>query len=175
MPHHHLKLRDLLTRIAEEQHYDFAVLDCPPNLGILTWSALNAADEVLIPVEPSFFSLHGLAKISETLQVVNQSREVPLAIHALLTLFNSQVNLSHEIYDEVKARHAMLDSIDLLMSLRNLLRDDFDARAFYQGLFDHLLRTLKGRHRIASCCRCGSGTASTEPSHRCRRRPRRWR
>ncbi len=43
------------------------------------------------------------------------------------------------LYDEVKARHAVLDSVDLLMSLRDLLRDDLDARAFYQGLFDHLL------------------------------------
>jgi chromosome partitioning protein len=103
MPNYHLKLRDLLTRIAQEQSYDFVILDCPPNLGTLTWNALSAADEVLIPVEPSFFSLHGLAKISETLQIVSRSREVPLAIHALLTLFNSQVNFSQEIYEEVRA------------------------------------------------------------------------
>ena len=34
---------------------------------------------------------------------MNRSRETPLAVHALLTLFNSQVNFSHEIRDEVKA------------------------------------------------------------------------
>jgi len=103
MPNYHLKLRELLCTILEDQrHYDFVVLDCPPNLGMLTWNALNAADEIIVPVEPSFFSLHGLAKISETLQIVNRSREIPLAIHALLTLFNSQMNFSHEIYDEVR-------------------------------------------------------------------------
>ncbi|MFH0984009.1 MAG: AAA family ATPase [Candidatus Omnitrophota bacterium] len=103
MPNYHLKLRELLTRIDDQCHYDFVVLDCPPNLGMLTWNALSAADEVVVPVEPSFFSLHGLAKISETFQVVNRSRETPLAVHALLTIFNSQVNFSQEIYDEVKA------------------------------------------------------------------------
>ncbi|MBI4711571.1 MAG: ParA family protein [Candidatus Omnitrophica bacterium] len=104
MPNYHVKLRDLLTRIEDELcHYDYVILDCPPNLGMLTWNALHAADEVVVPVEPSFFSLHGLGKISETLQVVNRSRETPLAVHALLTLFNSHVNFSHEIYDEVKA------------------------------------------------------------------------
>lgn len=104
MPNYHLKLHDLLDGVSKDQHaYEFVILDCPPNLGILTWNALNAADEVLIPIEPSFFSLHGLAKISETLQIVNRNRETPLAVHALLTLFNSQVNFSHEIYDEVKA------------------------------------------------------------------------
>lgn len=103
MPNYHLKLREVLMRIDDQYHYDFVVLDCPPNLGLLTWNALSAADEVVVPVEPSFFSLHGLAKISETFQVVNRSRETPLAVHALLTIFNSQVNFSQEIYDEVKA------------------------------------------------------------------------
>ncbi|HNX69439.1 MAG TPA: AAA family ATPase [Candidatus Omnitrophota bacterium] len=104
MPNYHKKLKMFLARIPEEHRkYDFVILDCPPNLGILTWNALNAADEVLIPVEPSFFSLHGLAKISETIQVVNRSREFPLTVHALLTLFNSEMNFSQEIYEEVRA------------------------------------------------------------------------
>lgn len=104
MPNYHLKVRELITQISETRgDYDFVVMDCPPNLGALTWNALSAADEVLIPVEPSYFSLHGLAKISETLQIVDRNRETPLAIHALLTLFNSQMNFSHEIYEEVRA------------------------------------------------------------------------
>lgn len=104
IPNHYIVLKNLLSRIATEyKKYDFVILDCPPNLGVLTWNALTAADEVLIPIEPSFFSLHGLAKISETIQVVNQNREIPLVVHALLTLFNSQANFSQEIYEEVQA------------------------------------------------------------------------
>ena len=104
VPNYHLKLRDLLARIAAGgQRYDFVILDCPPNLGILTWNALSAADEVVVPVEPSFFSLHGLAKISETFEVVNRSRETPLGVHALMTLFNPEMSFSQEIYDEVRA------------------------------------------------------------------------
>ncbi len=104
LPNNHCKLRELLSRVAgEHRDYDFVVLDCPPNLGVLTWNALNAADEILIPVEPSFFSLHGLGKISETVQIVNRSRESPLNVHALLTLFNSELSFSQEVYDEVKA------------------------------------------------------------------------
>ena len=104
MPNSHCKLQGLLSRMAQEyRDYNFVVLDCPPNLGALTWNALRAADEIIIPVEPSFFSLHGLGKISETVQIVNRSREVPLNVHALLTLFNSELNFSQEVYDEVKA------------------------------------------------------------------------
>lgn len=43
------------------------------------------------------------------------------------------------LYDKVKARHEALDSIDLLLSLRNLVRDDLEARRFYQQMFDHIL------------------------------------
>ncbi len=104
LPNFHNRLRDLLSRVVREHRdYDFAVLDCPPNLGGLTWNALNAADEIMIPVEPSFFSLHGLGKISETLQTVDRNRQVPLGVHALLTLFNSEMSFSQEVYDEVKA------------------------------------------------------------------------
>lgn len=82
--------------------WDYVVLDCPPNLGVLTYNAFEAADEVIIPVEPSFFSLHGLAKISETLQSINQRKIPALTTHALLTIFNSENSFFKEIYDEVK-------------------------------------------------------------------------
>jgi len=55
--------------------YDFVLIDCPPNLGILTFNALCASSEVLIPIEPSFFSLHGLAKISETIDWLKRTKE----------------------------------------------------------------------------------------------------
>ena len=83
--------------------YDYVVLDCPPNLGILTANALEAADEIIIPIEPSFFALHGLAKISETINLVNRRRKYPLEVHALLTIFDSRTSFAKEVYEEVRA------------------------------------------------------------------------
>lgn len=98
------RLKREIARFAELTiGFDYAVIDCPPNIGLLTLNALEAADEVMIPVEPSFFSLHGLAKIYETIQIVSQRRAVPLGIHALLTLFDSRTSFAREVYDEVKA------------------------------------------------------------------------
>lgn len=82
--------------------FDYVILDCSPSLGCLTWNALEAADEIVIPVEPSFFSLHGLAKISETLAVLNQRRLIPIQVHALLTIFDSRTCFGKEVYEEVK-------------------------------------------------------------------------
>ncbi|HEX9290057.1 MAG TPA: UvrD-helicase domain-containing protein [Anaeromyxobacteraceae bacterium] len=42
-------------------------------------------------------------------------------------------------YEKVKARHRAVDQVDLLLQLRNLLRDRLDVRAEYQALFDHVL------------------------------------
>ncbi|HEU4382133.1 MAG TPA: UvrD-helicase domain-containing protein [Anaeromyxobacteraceae bacterium] len=42
-------------------------------------------------------------------------------------------------YERVKARHRVLDQVDLLLRLRNLLRDRLDVRAHDQALFDHVM------------------------------------
>ncbi|MCB9800299.1 MAG: AAA family ATPase [Candidatus Omnitrophica bacterium] len=96
-------LKELLSpECLKEHQIDFVIIDCPPNLGVLTYNAFEAADEVIIPVEPSFFSLHGLAKISETLNSANQRRARPLTIHALMTLFDTRNSFSKEVYDDVQ-------------------------------------------------------------------------
>ena len=96
------RLKQLLEEISSNNFsYDYVMIDCPPNLGVLTFNAFEAADEVLIPVEPSFFSLHGLAKISETIESLNKHRARPLAVSALLSIFNSRTRFAKDIYDEV--------------------------------------------------------------------------
>ncbi len=102
-PEREKRLRQALKELfRKENSYDYILLDCPPNLGLLTFNALEASDEVIIPVEPSFFSLHGLAKISETIELANQQRENALNVHALLTIFDARTKFAKEVYDEVK-------------------------------------------------------------------------
>lgn len=92
----------LLFSLPRPDPVDFILVDCPPNLGLLTLNALEASQEVIIPIEPSFFSLHGLAKISETLQRVGEKRGRVHQTGALLTLFESRSRFSQEVYEEVK-------------------------------------------------------------------------
>ena len=55
----------ILAELFDElpRHYDYAIVDCPPHVGLLTFNALCACSEAIVPVDPSFFSLHGLGKL----------------------------------------------------------------------------------------------------------------
>ncbi len=35
-------------------NYDWCIIDCPPSVGLLTFNALRACDEVIVPVETGF-------------------------------------------------------------------------------------------------------------------------
>ncbi len=95
-------LRKLDLKALEREGFETVLIDCPPNLGKLTRTALGVAGEVVVPVEPSFFSLHGLAKISETFESINTMRETPLKIHALMTLFDANNTFSREVHENVQ-------------------------------------------------------------------------
>lgn len=82
--------------------YEIIVLDCPPNLGVLTLNALRAADEVIVPVEPSFFSLHGFGKLMETVEVLKTKANHPLVVRALATIVNLRTRFSKEVLDEIR-------------------------------------------------------------------------
>lgn len=102
LPQKDKQLKYLFLFTFPRHAYDFVLIDCPPNLGLLTLNALEAVQEVIIPIEPSFFALHGLAKISETLQRVGAKRSQVHHTYALLTLFEDQNGFSREVHEEVR-------------------------------------------------------------------------
>ena len=94
----------LKTSIAEiKNKYDFIFIDCPPTLGLLTVNALTAADSVIIPLQAEYFALEGLGQLMTTVGLIRQSVNPALEIEGIaLTMYNSQLKLSHEIETEVR-------------------------------------------------------------------------
>lgn len=94
----------LKTSIAEvKDRYDYIFIDCPPTLGLLTVNALTAADSVLVPLQAEYFALEGLGQLMTTIGLIRQSVNPALQIEGIaLTMFNSQLKLSHEIEKEVR-------------------------------------------------------------------------
>ncbi len=56
----------------QKNGYNYILIDCPPNLGILTINALTAAQEVIIPVEARVMALSGLVQLMQTIDIIKQ-------------------------------------------------------------------------------------------------------
>jgi len=95
--------RRLLEAIwAMQRSYDYIFIDCPPSLGLLSFNALLAAQDVIIPIEPSFFSLHGLGKQIESIQLFSEKLNHKVELHTLVTMFDKRTRLSREVLEEVQ-------------------------------------------------------------------------
>lgn len=53
--------------------YDYVFIDCPPSLGILTVNALSSADFLVIPMNPSLYSMQGTNDLMSTIAKVKRS------------------------------------------------------------------------------------------------------
>lgn len=85
--------------------YDFIFIDCSPSLGLITVNALTASDSIIIPVQCEYFALEGLGKLLNTIKIIQNRLNKDLEIEGfLLTMFDGRLNLSNQVYDEVK-RH----------------------------------------------------------------------
>jgi chromosome partitioning protein len=87
-----------------EGHYDYVVVDCPPNVGLLTFNALKACSEAIVPMDPSFFSLHGLGKLLETIDVLAKETDHHIAARVLVTLYAGRSSFAKAVVDEIR-RH----------------------------------------------------------------------
>ena len=52
--------------------FDYVLVDCPPNLGVLTLSALLAATEVLIPLQADYLATRGLVLLTDQIRKVQR-------------------------------------------------------------------------------------------------------
>ncbi|MEW6057205.1 MAG: ParA family protein [Bdellovibrionota bacterium] len=80
--------------------YDFILIDNPPSLNLLTLNALTAATEVLIPVQTQFFSLEGVQKMQESIELVRSRWNPELKIAGILP---TQIDYRKKLTTEVLA------------------------------------------------------------------------
>ncbi len=104
MENHMLQLRRVLEGLREQNAYDFALLDCPPSLGILMSNALAAADEILVPIQCEYYALEGLTLLMEVTDRIRASGANPhLAISGLLlTMYDVRTKLNPAVVGEVR-------------------------------------------------------------------------
>ncbi len=87
------------------ENYDVRILDCPPNLHLLTLNAFRAATEVLVPIECGYFSIKGAERQWEFLNSVVQEYRRQICCHLLPTMLR-ETDLSKNLLSIMEKRFA---------------------------------------------------------------------
>ena len=96
------RLKRALESVAHE--YDFALIDCPPSLSLLTVNALTAAQRVLIPMQCEYYALEGLSDLVGTIKRVRANLNPELEIAGLLrTMYDPRNTLSLHVSQQLEA------------------------------------------------------------------------
>lgn len=95
------RLSDAISPIVDD--YDYALIDCPPSLGLLTINAFTTCDSILIPVQSEYYALEGLSQLMNTVHLVQKHFNPDLYIEGvLLTMYDSRTNLGNQVVEEVQ-------------------------------------------------------------------------
>lgn len=82
--------------------YDYILIDCPPNLGILTINAIRATNEIIIPVEASRFSLEGVNRLIDIINLVKERLNHSVNYQVLVTNFDSRLAHSFKMLAKIR-------------------------------------------------------------------------
>jgi chromosome partitioning protein len=94
-------LRDALD--SQVAVYDYVLIDCPPNLGLLTVNGLVAANSVIIPVQTQYYAMKGLNNLVKVINMIRMKLNRDLRILGLLpTFYDGRTNLARDMLDELR-------------------------------------------------------------------------
>lgn len=84
------------------KEYDYIIIDCGPSLGLLAVNALACSHGVIIPMECEYFSLRGLALLTDTIEKVRDRINFDLEIIGILvTMFDRRTTHAREVMSRV--------------------------------------------------------------------------
>ena len=96
------RLRNCLAEAAAA--YDFCIVDCPPSLGLLSVNALRACGATLIPTDMSWFSLQGIQRLFETMDIVRKYTNQHIQPRVVASMFDSRTILSKQMISTLRDR-----------------------------------------------------------------------
>jgi len=119
-------LKNVLLKVKDQ--YDYILIDCPPNLGLLSVNSLVASDFLIIPVSPSFLSIKGIKHLLNTFNLIKENINESLEIMGvLITLFDGRKNIAKEI--RVKLNTVFTDQIfETVIRMNSQIESSQDAQ-----------------------------------------------
>ena len=98
-----LVLKATLERLPATQ-FAAILIDCPPSLGMITQSALAAAQGVIVPIQCEYYPLEGLVQLLAAVRQSAQTNPALSVAGVLLTMFDPAADLSREVETEVRTK-----------------------------------------------------------------------
>lgn len=112
---------------------DYCLIDCPPTIGMLTFNALRAADEVVVPVETGFLATRGAHRQWTTLRAMAARIGRPMRARLVPNLLHAERTLDQDLLDALRTRfgsgvspHPIRDHVDIR-----------EATAFGRAVIEH--------------------------------------
>jgi len=132
VPGREFLLQEAVGELPKE--YEYILIDCPPNLGILTLNALTTAQEVFIPVQCEFLALKGMSKLTQTVDLVKERLNKKLKITGVIgTRFHIGKSLHKEVETNLKEHFG--DKV-----FNTLIRENIslaEAPSYGQSIFEY--------------------------------------
>ena len=96
-------LKEFFNSSGIREKYDYVLIDCQPSLGILSVNALTAADSIIVPSQPRYFSTKGLELLMQTVAKTRRMLNPKLRVDGILmTMVDTRTNISKEFTELVK-------------------------------------------------------------------------
>ncbi len=128
------RLQKALAAMRED--YDFIFIDTPPQMGELTFNALQAADGLLIPLEADNSSIQGLYQIADIADQIKERTARGLSlIGAIITRYNSRSKINQFMKEAIEKAAAEIGA-PYLGEIRAGVAIK-EAQAMRQSLFEY--------------------------------------
>jgi len=95
------RLRRAVDAVLDD--YDYVLIDCPPSLGLLTVNGLNAAREVLVPIQCEYYALEGLGQLLRNVDLVKRNLNPTLEVSTIVcVMYDARTKLADQVVHEVR-------------------------------------------------------------------------
>ena len=97
---------DRLATLLEplRDHYDLALLDCPPSISLVSESVFEAADALIVPIIPATLSSRTLEQLHEVLSGWPK-------VLGFFSMADRRKTLHRQIMDELAGEHDVLETV----------------------------------------------------------------
>lgn len=119
--------------------FDLIIIDTPPQMGELTFNALQAATGLIIPLETDNSSLQGLYQITDIAHQMQRSNPALSIIGVILTRYDNRPKLNRYLRDVIADKGQEIGA-PFLMGIRPGIAIR-EAQAMQQSIFDYAARS----------------------------------